>query len=89
MPRNGHGDADEKLKSLCDQEKFCQSFANIPKIKTTARRLKQDCSSVIKEFNGMYFQHYVDLVTELGTNHRLYRHWYMSYGTRRSETDSL
>ena len=32
-PKQGDiGDVGEKLKSLCDQEKFCQSFTNVPKI---------------------------------------------------------
>lgn len=26
------GDVGEKLKNLCDQEKICQSFINVPKI---------------------------------------------------------
>ena len=28
------GDVGEKLKCLCDQEKFCQSFTNVPKTHT-------------------------------------------------------
>ncbi|MFH1991587.1 MAG: cytidylate kinase family protein, partial [Pseudomonadota bacterium] len=32
----GIGDVGEKLKCLCDQEKFCQSFTNVPKTQNTS-----------------------------------------------------
>ncbi|MBU0699654.1 MAG: hypothetical protein ABIK98_06590 [Pseudomonadota bacterium] len=33
------GDVGEKLKCLCDQEKFCQSFTNVPKTQNTQNQM--------------------------------------------------